>query len=234
MRLNKAIASTGFCARRKADEYISAGKVRVNGKPVSDFSYQFDPVNDSLEVDGHSLSFLNHIYVLLNKPAGIVTSKKDESGRKTVMDLLPRDLQMLRPVGRLDMYSEGLLIMTNDGELAQKLTHPSKNLHKIYEVELSGTMSDAELARMAKGLELEDGMTLPAKVKLLSRNKSFTHFRISIREGRNRQIRRMCLLLGYKVVRLRRLGIGRLQLGQIPSGSWRYLTDDEVKLLYKQ
>lgn len=234
MRLNQAIASTGFCSRRKADQFIASGKVKVNGELVTDFGRQVDLAQDKLEVNGKKLSAADHIYVMLNKPAGFITSMNDELGRRTVLDLLPPELRSLRPVGRLDFNSEGLLILTNDGALAQKLTHPGKNLHKIYEVKVNGQMSDAELARLAKGIRLEDGLTLPAKTRLKNRNKSHTEFLISIREGRNRQIRRMCLALGYKVVRLRRLGIGRLQLGQIDSGSWRYLTDVEVKLLYKQ
>lgn len=232
MRLNQAIAKTGYCARRKADELIAAGKVKVNGETVSDFSRQIDPENDELTVEGKRLSFVHHIYVALNKPSGVVTTMSDESGRKTVMDLLPPKLQSLRPVGRLDMYSEGLLLLTNDGQLAQALTHPSKHLPKKYEIKVRGFVSDADLNSMAAGVRLEDGMTLPAKVKLLQRNKTYTDFEISITEGRNRQLRRMCSLLGYPVVRLRRLGIGRLQLGLIPTGSWRYLTDAEVRLLF--
>ncbi len=232
MRLNQAIARTGYCARRKADELIAAGKVRVNGKLATDFSLQIDPEYDELIVEGNKLSFGHHIYVALNKPAGVVTTMSDQDGRTTVIDLLPPNLRSLRPVGRLDMYSEGLLILTNDGELAQRLTHPSMHLPKLYEIRVRGTVTDAHLRSMSKGIMLDDGMTLPAKVKLQSRNNSYSDFEISITEGRNRQIRRMCSHFGYAVVRLRRLGIGRLQLGLIPSGSWRYLTDDEVGLLF--
>lgn len=232
MRLNQAIARTGYCARRKADELIAAGKVRVNGKLATDFSLQIDPGYDELIVEGNKLSFGHHIYVALNKPAGVVTTMSDQDGRTTVIDLLPPNLRSLRPVGRLDMYSEGLLILTNDGELAQRLTHPSMHLPKLYEIRVRGTVTDAHLRSMSKGIMLDDGMTLPAKVKLQSRNNSYSDFEISITEGRNRQIRRMCSHFGYAVVRLRRLGIGRLQLGLIPSGSWRYLTDDEVGLLF--
>lgn len=234
MRLNQAIASSGFCARRKADEYIKAGKVLVNGQVEMDFSRQVDPGVDELRVAGKKLSFSKLIYVAMNKPPGVVTTRSDESGRKTVMDLLPERLQALKPVGRLDMYSEGLLLFTNDGHFAQSLTHPSKVLAKKYEVRVKGTMQDTDLEAMKNGLKLEDGLTLPAKVKLRQRNKSFSDFEISITEGRNRQIRRMCEHLGYTVVRLRRVGIGRLQLGLIPTGSWRFLTDDEVRLLFTQ
>ncbi|MBX9689002.1 MAG: rRNA pseudouridine synthase [Candidatus Obscuribacterales bacterium] len=231
MRLNQAIARSGYCSRRHADELIAAGKVFVNGELVLDFSRQVDPFKDELKVEGRRLSFARHIYVLLHKPPGVVTSMSDESGRETVMDLLPEELRTLRPVGRLDMFSEGLLLLSNDGHFIQELTHPSKHLPKKYEIKVKGAVPDRDLHRMAEGVMLEDGLTLPAKVKLLVRNKSFSEFEISITEGRNRQLRRMCAELGYTVVRLRRLGIGRLQLGLIPSGSWRYLTDDEVRLL---
>jgi pseudouridine synthase len=234
MRLNQAIASTGHCSRRKADELIKAGKVSVNGEVVEDFSRQIDPQKDTLIVAGKKINFSNHIYVAMNKPPGVVTTMSDESGRQTVIDLLPKKLQgLLRPVGRLDMHSEGLLLLTNDGYFAHSLTHPRTHMPKTYEIRVRGTLSDEDLRRMAKGVMLEDGITLPAKVKLVTRNNSYSEFQISITEGRNRQLRRMCDLLGYAVVRLRRLGIGRLQLGLIPSGSWRYLTDDEVKLLTK-
>lgn len=232
MRLNQAIARTGYCSRRKADELIAAGKVRVNGKVVQDFGIQIDPDEDDLVVEGKQLQFSHLIYVAMNKPPGVVTTMSDESGRETVIDLLPNKLRSLRPVGRLDMYSEGLLLLTNDGHFAQRLTHPSMHLYKTYELELRGTISDKHLKMMASGVELEDGKTLPAKVKLISRNKTYSEIEISIMEGRNRQIRRMCSLLGYSVVRLRRLGIGMLRLGLIPTGSWRYLTDAEVRLLY--
>jgi 23S rRNA pseudouridine2605 synthase len=234
MRLNQAIARSGYCSRRKADEFIKAGKVRVNGEVVTDFRVDIDLEKDRLSVSGRRLSFERLIYVMMNKPAGIVTTMSDERGRRTVSDLLPKELRCLRPVGRLDMYSEGLLLLSNDGELALRLTHPSMHTDKTYELRVRGQVSDQDLRRLAGGLELEDGLTLPAKVKLLSRNNSYTDFRISIREGRNRQLRRMCDYLGYAVVRLRRLGIGKLQLGLIPSGSWRYLTDDEVRLFLPQ
>ena len=234
MRLNQAIASTGYCSRRKADELIQNGSVKVNGVVVEDFSRQINLEKDELIVAGKKLKFSNHIYVAMNKPPGVVTTTSDESGRQTVIDLLPKELRKLRPVGRLDMYSEGLLLLTNDGNFTQNLTHPSRHLPKTYEIRLRGSVSDEHLREMAKGVMLEDGVTLPAKVKLVMRNKSYSDIQIAITEGRNRQLRRMCALLGYAVVRLRRLGIGRLQLGVIPTGSWRYLTDDEVKLLTKK
>lgn len=234
MRLNQAIALTGYCSRRNADDLIAAGKVKVNGKTVLDFSFQVDPERDHLNISGKDLSIRHHIYVVMNKPPGVITTMSDENGRETVIDLLPEKLKTLRPVGRLDMYSEGLLLLTNDGDLAQRLTHPSMHLPKTYEIKVKKAVTDAHLRKMESGVLLEDGMTLPAKVKVIERNNSYTEFQISITEGRNRQLRRMCAQLGYTVVRLRRTGIGRLQLGLIPTGSWRYLADDEIRLLFTQ
>lgn len=182
-----------------------------------------------LEVDRKLLSFKSLTYVLLNKPSGVVTTRADEQGRETVLDLLPDNLQHLKPVGRLDMYSEGLLILTNDGELAQKLTHPSHEKAKQYEVEVRGFVKDADIKRLQKGIDLEDGRTLPAKVTVFERNKSYSALSMTIREGRNRQIRRMFEEIGHPVRRLVRVAVGRLQLGQVASGTWRYLTSSEVQ-----
>jgi 23S rRNA pseudouridine2605 synthase len=228
LRLNQALAKTGFCSRRKADELIAAGRVSVNGEITRDFSVAIDPNRDILAVDKRPVSFKNATYILLNKPPGVVTTRSDEQGRKTVMDLLPDNLRHLRPAGRLDMYSEGLLILTNDGDFAQKLTHPSHHLPKLYRVTVKGFLKNADVKQIRKGVTLEDGPTLPAQARILERNKSYSEVELTIREGRNRQIRRMFEHLGYTVSRLARLAIGRLQLGQVPSGTWRFLTSSEV------
>jgi 23S rRNA pseudouridine2605 synthase len=234
LRLNQAIAQTGLCSRRKADELIAAGKVRVNGITCTDFSRDVDPDNDSLEADGELLSFKTHTYVALHKPVGIVTTTSDEQDRETVIDLLPKKLRHLKPVGRLDMYSEGLLILTNDGDFALKLTHPRHHLPKLYLIRLRGPLSDKHANMIARGVPLEDGKTLPAKVRIVERNKTYTEVEITLVEGRNRQIRRMFAYLGYTVLRLVRLAIGGLQLGQVAPGSWRYLTSQEVAALLSQ
>lgn len=231
LRLNQAIAQTGFCSRRKADELISAGRVSVNGEPMTNFGHPIDPRRDTLAVDGKPLGFKNFTYVALNKPPGIVTTTSDEQGRRTVVDLLPNNLRHLKPVGRLDMYSEGLLILTNDGDLAQRLAHPSQHLPKLYHVKLRGNITEKELRLLSKGVPLDDGLTLPADVQIVERNKTYCEVEIILIEGRNRQIRRMFSYLGYPVVRLVRLAIGGLQLGQIAPGTWRYLTSQEVSEL---
>ncbi len=231
LRLNQAIAKTGLCSRRKADNLIAEGRVSVNGEAVANFALLVDPACDTLCIDGQPVSFKKCQYVLLHKPPGFVTTMSDEAGRQTVMDLLPGHLSHLRPVGRLDMYSEGLLILTNDGRLTQKLTHPVHHLPKLYRVIVSGCLDDRDLRCLKTGIPLEDGQTLPAKVKLVSRNDSYSEVDLTLVEGRNRQIRRMFAYLGYRVLRLVRLSIGRLQLGQIAAGTWRYLTNAEISLL---
>jgi pseudouridine synthase len=230
-RLNQAIAKSGFCSRRNADVLIASGRVRVNGETVRDFNTQVNPETDDITVDGQTLEIHEYVYIAVYKPRGVVTTVSDEKGRKSVMDLLPARFKHLRPVGRLDMNSEGLLIFTNDGDLTQKITHPAHHLPKHYRVTVKGTIRDAHLSALAAGMKLADGPTQPAAVSLIDRGPSSSIFDIVISEGRNRQIRRMCEQLGYRVSRLVRLGIGRLQLGQMTPGSWRYLTFDETRQL---
>jgi 23S rRNA pseudouridine2605 synthase len=230
-RLNRAIAATGFCSRRRADELIAAGKVQVNGVVVTDFNLAVDACKDQLSVDGQRLAAKKLDYIALNKPRGIVTTCSDEMGRESILELLPANLTHLKPVGRLDMDSEGLLLLTNDGELAQALSHPSKHVFKRYEALVEGKITDVALNHLSKGMRLDDGLTLPAEVSLVDRNEDESIFQIAIREGRNRQIRRMCAKLGYPVIRLVRVAIGELQLGEMEPGEWRRLTLHEVKAL---
>jgi 23S rRNA pseudouridine2605 synthase len=203
----------------------------LNGTVCRDFNAEVDPDVDRLEVDGKPLPFKQFTYVMLNKPPGVVTTTSDEQGRKTVIDLLPPELKHLKPVGRLDMYSEGLLILTNDGDLALRLTHPRHHLPKRYAVRIRGCITDRQLQLLVNGVPLEDGITLPAQVRLRDRNKNQSELELTLIEGRNRQIRRMFAYLGYPMLRLVRLAIGGLQLGHATVGTWRYLTSQEVALL---
>ncbi len=230
-RLNRAIAATGFCSRRRADELIASGKVIVNGNVVQDFNYAVDLSTDSLVVDGQHLKAKRLDYVVVYKPQGVVTTCSDEMGRESILELLPRNLTHLKPVGRLDMDSEGLIILTNDGDLAQALAHPSQHVFKRYEALVEGNITDAALRQMAKGMRLDDGFTLPAETTLINRSEDESIFEIAIREGRNRQIRRMCAKLGYPIIRLVRVAIGGLQLGEMEPGEWRHLTVREIKAL---
>ncbi len=230
-RLNRAIAATGFCSRRRADELIAAGKVQVNGNIVTDFNLAIDPAKDHLVVDGEKLTAKKLDYIALNKPRGIVTTCNDDMGRQSILELLPRKLTHLKPVGRLDMDSEGLIVLTNDGELAQALAHPSQHVFKRYEALVQGKITDTALRYLAQGMRLDDGFTLPAETSLINRTEDESIFEIAIREGRNRQIRRMCAKLGYPIIRLVRVAIGELQLGEMEPGEWRHLTVREVNAL---
>ncbi len=229
MRLNRAIASTGVCSRRQADQLIEEGKVKVNGKVVRDFNCLVNPALDKLVVSGKSVFAQKKIYIVLYKPKGIVTTRSDEKGRKTVMDLLPSSLAHLKPVGRLDRDSEGLLILTNDGDLAFKISHPSKAIWKKYLVHALGKIDEKNIAMLQSGVELDDGKTLPARVSDIIIKGDRTIFQIAIQEGRNRQIRRMCSQLGHPVIRLVRVAIGRLQLKPMGPGEWRYLSGKEIE-----
>jgi len=231
LRLNQAIAKTGFCSRRAADRYIADGNVSVNGAVAREFSRQVDPKLDEIVVDGHRLKIEKYLYVVMNKPRGIVSTCSDEQGRKGVLDLLPPEFRHLRPVGRLDMYSEGLLLFSNDGALTQSVTHPSHHLPKVYVVTVGGKVQKGDLKRMQDGVRLDKVLTLPAKARLIDSSERSSSFELTIIEGKNRQIRRMCEALGYSVKRLVRVAVGGLQLGEIPPGSWRYLTREEVKSL---
>lgn len=229
MRLNKAIASTGWCSRRQADELIEAGRVKVNGRVIREFSFLVDPYKDRLSIEGREVKHRKKEYIILYKPVGYLTTCDDERGRKTVLDILPETMQHLKPVGRLDRDSEGLLILTNDGDFAQRVTHPSQHVWKTYVAVVEGKVSQHNLAKLRGGIELSDGMTAPARVTDVSINPGESSFRISIREGKNRQIRRMCTEIGHPVIRLVRVAIGRLQLRSMEPFDWKYLSRVEVE-----
>jgi pseudouridine synthase len=230
-RLNRDLAMTGLVSRRRADELIQAGRIRVNGVGVSDFNCLVDLRQDRLEIDDKAVSDKPHDYVMMNKPKGIVTTMKDEKGRPNVTHLLPVDLRHLRPVGRLDKESEGMLILTNDGSLTQRLTHPSKHVLKLYEITVRGNISQSAIDKVASGIQLSDGMTQPASVRLLERTKNSSRLQVGLNEGKNRQLRRMFAKLGYPVLDLVRVQIGGLQLKELESGRWRRLTADEIASL---
>jgi 23S rRNA pseudouridine2605 synthase len=231
-RLQKLIAQAGIASRRAAETLIEQGRVTVNGKRAT-LGEKADPARDDIRVDGVRLHIESaRIYVLLNKPMGIVTTvhAQDQEQRRTVRDLVPVK-EYLYPVGRLDADSEGLVLMTNDGELAQKLTHPRYEHPKVYEVALRGSVSDEALNIWRRGVVLDDGPTKPAEIRLLSRDNNATWIRITMQEGRKRQIRRIANTLGYPVTRLIRVQFDTLVLGVLEPGQWRYLTDAEIKAL---
>ncbi len=233
IRIQKIIADSGRCSRRKAEELIAAGLVTVNGRPCS-LGDKADPMNDLIRVEGEEIAAerAEKRYIMLNKPRGYVTSMADEMGRKIASDLLTDVHERVYPVGRLDRNSEGLLIFTNDGEFANDIMHPSRHVSKTYRVTIDGMVNEGQLSQLMSGVELDDGVkTLPCTVEVLSEAPDRTVLRFVIKEGRNRQIRRMCAAVGLEVGRLRRTAVGGVKLGMLKPGEYRDLTKDELRSL---
>ncbi len=231
-RLQKLIAEAGVTSRRAAEQLISEGRVTVNHRVVTSLGSKADKTKDLIAVDGKILRFTaNKQYIMLHKPVGYITSVRDERGRRTVMDLLKTVSDRVYPVGRLDYESSGLLLMTNDGELTNQLLHPSKEVSKTYLAEVEGIVTRDKLNILQRGIRLEDGMTVPAKAKMLRPGKDSSRIEITIHEGRNRQVRRMFEAIGHPVIRLKRIKLGPLEIGKLPPGSWRELTAEEINSL---
>lgn len=235
IRLQKYMADCGVASRRACESIIESGRVLVNGSPAS-LGQSVDPDKDKVTLDGKLLSMQKkHIVVMLYKPRGVVSTSEDEKGRKTVQEYVKDLPYRLYNVGRLDLNSEGLLLLTNDGELANQLMHPRYGVSKTYRVVCDGTLSAGEIALLTNGVELEDGLTAPAKVTNIRRSTTGgTAFSITIHEGRNRQIRRMLEAIGHKTLRLKREAYGPLQLGSMKPGEWRILNEPELDALKKQ
>lgn len=228
VRLQKYLADAGVCSRRAGEGLIREGRVSVNGETVTQLGTKIDPVADRVMVDGKTISdAAGRVYIALNKPKGYVSSCKHR-GEQVVVDLIDLPTRLF-PVGRLDKDTVGLLLLTNDGKLHHRLSHPRFDHEKEYEVSLQRPISDAELRQMEKGIVLKGRRTRPAVVKRLSGRR----FRIILKEGRNRQIRRMVRHLGHHVSRLKRIRMANIQLGKLPPGAWRYLTEVETKQLLK-
>lgn len=225
-RLNKYIAASGVCSRRKADEYIQAGAVRVDGVVITTLGHTIDTaLRPKVTLRGKTIfPTTEYVYVMLNKPAGYTVTKADRYAAKLVMELLPKELQRLKPVGRLDRDSEGLLLFTNDGEFAQHLTHPSFQHEKEYRVTVRETLSDQDIYRLRQGIILEEGNTGKTKAQRLN-DHTFT---IVLTQGWKRQIRRMAKVLHKHVIQLCRVRVGKLQLGNVQTGKWRYITKTQV------
>jgi pseudouridine synthase len=226
IRIQKYLSSAGVCSRRKAESYIRAGRVRVNGKTVTELGTKIDPQKDRIEVDGRPVGApAQMLYIALNKPKGYVTSC-DHPGQDLVVDLV--DLpDRIYPVGRLDKDSVGLLLLTNDGRLHHRLSHPSFDHEKEYEVSVKRPIDDGMLAHLSRGVVLKGVQTRPARVERISGHR----FRIVLKEGRNRQIRRMVRKMGHEVIRLKRIRVANIRLGRLPTGAWRHLTPAEKKTL---
>lgn len=229
-RLQKLLSAAGVCSRRTAESYITAGRVSVNGAPA-ELGQRADPDRDDIRVDGRPLSpKAELVYLMLNKPRGYVTTLSDEKGRRTVADLMADCGARVWPVGRLDLDSEGLLLMTNDGDLTRRLLHPSGEVEKTYHVTVWGAVAGAA-ERLSAIRDLEGEPIRPAGVALLRRTGETAELAVTIHEGKNRQIRRMCAACGLTVKRLRRVREHTLELGELPVGTWRYLTAAEVAAL---
>lgn len=227
-RLQKIIAAAGLASRRQAEEWISAGRVRLNGR-IATLGESADVQSDQIEVDGQALRGpAASIYLLLNKPSGYVTSLNDPQGRPLVTDLVKEVGARVYPVGRLDLTTEGLLLLTNDGELANHLAHPRHQVEKTYLVRVRGVLADADRQRLELGVLLEDGMTAAAKISRVRAVGQHSWFELTIHEGRNRQVRRMCEAVGYPVSRLKRVRLAFLTLDELQPGQFRHLSRQEV------
>lgn len=234
MRLEKYIATSGIASRRAVKKSILAGAVTVNGEPVLVPGHPINPEADIVEFEGKRVEPLTeHIYLMLNKPPGCVTTRKDERGRPTVMDLVADLPDTIYPVGRLDLETEGLLLFTNDGNFAYRLLHPSHEIEKTYIAWVQGMPRDDAIQRLREGITIPSGTTAPAKVKPLkvSKDGASTKFEVVIHEGKKRQVRMMFKAVGYPVIRLKRIQIGNLRLGNLPSGQHRFLTPEEISEL---
>lgn len=232
IRIQKMIADAGFCSRRKAEELISSGRVKLNGHQVK--LGDKCGFTDIITIDGERIKLprkKNYIYIMLNKPRGYVTTVSDELDRKCVMDLLEGVEERVYPVGRLDRNSEGLLLFTNDGEFANNIMHPSRHIAKTYRVTVRPDVTDEQLVRLSEGVEIDGRKTLPASVIVKDKQPNRVVMLITIREGRNRQIRKMCEAVGLEVARLRRISIGPLKLGMLKPGTYRELTAEELRAM---
>lgn len=232
IRIQKMIADSGVCSRRKAEQMISQGRVKINGHPVKlgdKCGYK-----DLITIDGERIMIprkKNFIYIMMNKPRGYVTTVSDELDRRCVMDLLEDVEERVYPVGRLDRNSEGLLLFTNDGEFANSIMHPSRHISKTYRVTVRPDINDDQLVALSEGVVIDGKKTLPASVVVKDKEAGRVVILITIKEGRNRQIRKMCESVGLEVARLRRISIGPLKLGMLKPGSYRELTADELRAL---
>ena len=234
-RLQKYLANSGVASRRKCEELILQGKVEVNGKVVTELGTKVNPEVDIVKFDGKEVKQAKKmVYILLNKPIGYVTTADDQFGRDTVLDLV-KVRERIVPVGRLDMYTSGALILTNDGDFVYKVTHPKHEIEKTYTVTVKGIVQNSEVEQLRKGIKIDDYITKPAKVKILKTDteKDISRLEITIHEGKNRQVRKMCEAVNRKVLALHRSKIGGIGVKDIELGKWRYLRENEIQKLVK-
>jgi 23S rRNA pseudouridine2605 synthase len=234
-RLQKILAKAGIASRRKAEELIRAGKVRVAGKVVTEMGIQVDPETQDIECDGIPIACPEKkIYILLHKPAGFLSTVHDPQGRPIVTELLQNIKERVYPVGRLDLDTEGALLLTNDGELAQKILHPSHEVQKTYVAKVKGQPDRKKLAALSRGIELEGRKTWPACIEVLHREAQTTTLKIIIHEGRKRQVRKMFEAVGHPVLELKRTAYGQLKLGELAPGKYRFLSPGDIKMIFSK
>ena len=230
VRLQKYLANCGIASRRKAEELIKNGKISVNGRVVTELGTKINPKVDKVLYNGKEVKLEDeHVYILLNKPIGYVTTSKDQFERDTVMDLV-KVKERIVPVGRLDMYTSGALILTNDGDFVYQVTHPKHEIEKTYTVTIKGIVTNEEVERLRKGVKIDDYITKEAKVKILKTDeeKNQSRLEITIHEGKNRQVRKMCETIGHKVLALHRSKIAGIGVKDLSLGKWRYLSKEEI------
>ena len=229
-RLQKYLAECGIASRRKCEEYIIQGKVQVNGKTITELGVKVNPEKDKITFEGKNVKQEERkVYILLNKPIGYVTTSDEQFGRDKVLDLV-KVRERVVPVGRLDMYTSGALILTNDGDFVYKVTHPKHEIRKTYTVTVKGIIKNEEVEQLRKGVKIDDYTTRPAKIKILKtdQEKDISRLEIIIHEGKNRQVRKMCEAVGRKVLALHRTKIGNIGVKDLPLGKWRYLKTEEI------
>jgi pseudouridine synthase len=232
IRLDKHLANLGVCARRDVKQFLKSEYITVNGERIRESGYRLDPKKDTLLVNGEKIKQPKLAYYILNKPLGVVSTTDDEFGRDNVTAYIPTE-QRIYPVGRLDKDTTGLIILTNDGELTNMLTHPKYHVSKIYRFSIKGRIDPAQLNALRNGVLLNDGITAPARVTVLKQTNSFSYLEITLHEGKNRQIRRMCETVGVKLLELQRIKFGPISIGNLQIGKYRVLTQNEITALRK-
>lgn len=233
IRLQKVISESGYCSRRKAEELIQNNRVKVNGRPAK-IGDKVNPRRDLITVNDEKIQIernKKYLYIMLNKPRGYVTTLEDELGRKCVTELLSGVSERVYPIGRLDRNSEGLLLFTNDGEFANNIMHPSRHISKTYRVTVRPDINDEQLVKLTEGVLIEGKKTMPSTVNVLAKETGRVVLQMTIYEGRNRQIRKMCEAVGLEVARLKRTSVGPLKLGMLKPGTWRELSSEEMRAI---
>lgn len=230
-RLQKYMAGCGTASRRKCEEYITQGKVKVNGQIITELGYKVDSMTDTVIFEGRELKIEQNMrYIMLNKPEGIICSVKDEKGRKTVIDIINVE-QRIYPIGRLDYDTSGLIILTNDGDVYNKIIHPSKKIDKKYIACINGFISNDEIVRFQNGIDIGGYITAASQIKVIKKLKQSCVVQIIIHEGKNRQIRKMCDAIGHPVLSLKRVSIGKINIGNLEIGKWRDLSKNELQYI---